>query len=58
METLKELKLISADPNIWKRSDAKTTFKEIKSIETKINDFNKLIKLQDESLEILNFIQL
>ena len=39
---LEDLKIKSSDPNIWEKNDAKNIFQEIKNIENKINDFNKL----------------
>ena len=38
----KNLKIESSDPNIWENDDAKKIFQNIKHIENKINDFNKL----------------
>ncbi len=55
---LENLKQKSNNPNIWESEDAKNIFQEIKIIETKINDFNKLNQLLIETEEIFNFIQL
>ncbi len=55
---LENLKQKSSNPNIWENEDAKNIFQEIKIIENKINDFNKLNKLLIETEEIYNFIQL
>ena len=51
------MKLESSDPNIWEKNDAKNIFQNIKSIENKISDFNKLSKLLHENEEIYKFIQ-
>ncbi len=51
------MKLQSSNPNIWENNDAKRIFQDIKIIETKINDFDKLSKLVDENEEILEFIE-
>ena len=54
---LEDLKLKSSDPNIWENNDAKNIFQDIKNIENKISDFNKLSKLLNENEEIYNYIQ-
>ena len=56
LKNLKDLKLISSDPNIWKKNDAKNIFQQIKNIENKIDDFNNLEKLINENQEIYNYI--
>ena len=54
---LQDLKLKSSDPNIWEKNDAKNIFQDIKNIENKISDFDKLSKLLNENEEIYNYIQ-
>ena len=46
----------SSDPNIWENDNAKVIFKDIKNIENKINDFDRLSKLLKEAEEIYYFI--
>jgi len=48
--------LKSSDPNIWENDNAKVIFKDIKNIENKINDFDRLSKLLKEAEEIYYFI--
>ena len=57
IKKLDDLKRKSSDPNIWENNDAKNIFQDIKSIENKISDFNKLSKLLNENEEIYKFIQ-
>ncbi|MDC3079029.1 peptide chain release factor 2 [Pelagibacteraceae bacterium] len=54
---LEDLKIKSSDPNIWKKSDAKDIFQEIKNIENKIDDLNRLEESIKENQEIFNYIQ-
>ena len=54
---MQDLKLKSSDPNIWRKDDAKNIFQEIKNIEKKISDFDKLSQLLNETEEIYNYIQ-
>ncbi|MDA9742559.1 peptide chain release factor 2 [Pelagibacteraceae bacterium] len=54
---LEELKHKSSNPNIWENKDAKDIFQNVKMLENKISDFNKLEKLLDETQEIFNYIQ-
>ncbi|MDC3083242.1 peptide chain release factor 2 [Pelagibacteraceae bacterium] len=54
---LEELKVKSSDPNIWKKTDAKNIFQEIKNIENKIYDLNTLEASVEENQEIFNYIQ-
>ncbi len=53
---MKDLKLKTSDPNIWKKNDAKNIFQEIKNIENRIDDFSRLEKLINENQEIYNYI--
>ena len=54
---LEDLKIKSSDPNIWEKSDAKNIFQEIKNIENKIDDLNRLEESIKENQEIFNYIQ-
>ena len=47
----------SSDPNIWENDNAKVIFKDIKNIENKINDYDKLEKLLKENEEIYEYVQ-
>ena len=49
---LKSLKHKTSDPKIWEKPGAKSIFKEIKIIENKINDYER-IKTSLEDLEEL-----
>ncbi len=51
------MKIKSSDPNIWEKSDAKNIFQEIKNIENKIDDLNRLEVSIKENQEIFNYIQ-
>ena len=51
------MKIKSSDPNIWEKSDAKNIFQEIKNIENKIDDLNKLEGSIKANQEIFDFIQ-
>ena len=51
------MKIKSADPKIWEDLNAKNIFQEIKNIENKLTDYNKLEKLLNENVEIFNFSQ-
>ena len=54
---LEDLKLKSSDPKVWESNNAKAIFKEIKNLENKIYDFNRLHKQLNDNEEIYNFIQ-
>ena len=51
-EELKELKLKTNDPKIWDKPEAKQFFKNIKIIETKINDFKRIEQSFDDLKEL------
>jgi len=51
------LKLKSSNPKIWDNEDAKIIFIDIKKIENKIRDFDRLGKLLKENEEIYDYIQ-
>ncbi len=51
------MKLKSSNPKIWDNEDAKIIFIDIKKIENKIRDFDRLGKLLKENEEIYDYIQ-
>ena len=57
LKKLEDLKLKSSDPNIWENNDAKNIFQDIKSIENKISDFNKLSKLLMKMKKFINLFK-